>query len=64
MADQGRKLLLVRHSLREMVTGVPASRWRLSAEGRHCCETLAERLAAYDLAAVVSSEEPKAAETG
>jgi broad specificity phosphatase PhoE len=64
MAGRERTLILVRHSLPEMVTGVPASRWRLSAEGRHRCETLAERLAAYDLTTVVSSEEPKATETG
>jgi broad specificity phosphatase PhoE len=47
-----------------MVVGVPASQWQLSDEGRRRCETLAERLAAYDLATVVASEEPKAAETG
>lgn len=64
MASQGRKLVLVRHSLPEFVTGMPASQWQLSAEGRQRCETLAGRLATYDLAAVVASEEPKAAETG
>jgi broad specificity phosphatase PhoE len=64
MADQGRKLILVRHSLPEMVPGVPANRWHLSAEGRRRCEALAEQLIAYDLAAVVASEEPKAVETG
>jgi broad specificity phosphatase PhoE len=64
MAGQERTLVLVRHSLPEFVTGVPASQWRLSDEGRRRCKKLAERLAAYDLAAVVTSEEPKAAETG
>jgi 2,3-bisphosphoglycerate-dependent phosphoglycerate mutase len=64
MAEQGRKLILVRHSLPEMVTGVPARQWHLSAEGRHRCEKLTERLADYNLAAVVASEESKAAETG
>lgn len=59
-----RKLILVRHSMPEMVAGVPASQWRLSDEGRRRCEPLARRLAAYDLAAVVASEEPKAVETG
>lgn len=34
MADQEPKLVLVRHSLPEMVTGVPASQWRLSEGGR------------------------------
>jgi len=47
-----------------MVTGVPASEWKLSGEGRRRCMDLARRLAAYDLGAVVSSHEPKAVETG
>lgn len=64
MAEEGRRLILVRHSLPEFVTGVPARQWQLSAEGRHRCERLAGRLAAYDLAAIVTSEEPKAVETG
>lgn len=64
MADEGRRLILVRHSLPEFVTGVPASRWHLSAEGRRRCRRLAERLADQDLAVIVTSEEPKAAETG
>ena len=54
----------MRHSLPEMVTGVPASRWHLSAEGRRRCEALAERLVAYQPTTVISSEEPKAVETG
>jgi broad specificity phosphatase PhoE len=61
---RGRKLVLIRHSLPNFVLDVPASQWRLSEEGRRRCEKLAERLAAYDLAAVVASEEPKAFETG
>jgi broad specificity phosphatase PhoE len=64
VAGPGRNLILVRHSLPEFVTGVPASQWRLSPEGRRRCEVLAGRLVAYDLAAVIASEEPKAAETG
>jgi broad specificity phosphatase PhoE len=64
MADRGRKLILVRHSQHEMVTGVPTSRWRLSAEGRRRCFPLAERLAVYEPTVIVTSEEPKAVETG
>jgi broad specificity phosphatase PhoE len=64
MADQGRRLILVRHSLPLFVTGVPASHWHLSAEGRRRCRKLAERLAPYSLTAVVASEEHKAVETG
>jgi broad specificity phosphatase PhoE len=59
-----RKLILIRHSLPAMVSGVPASEWHLSAEGRRRCAPLARRLAAYGPAAVVSSQEPKAVETG
>ena len=60
----GRLLLLVRHSLPQMVTSVPASRWCLSAEGRRRCRALAAHLDAYDPVAIVASEEPKAVETG
>jgi broad specificity phosphatase PhoE len=64
MTGPRRKLVLVRHSLPETVSGVPASQWRLSAEGSRRCKTLAGRLAAYELAFVVASTEPKAIETG
>lgn len=64
MLEEGRRLIMVRHSLPEFVAGVPASEWRLSAEGRRRCERLAGRLAVYDLAVIVTSEEPKALETG
>jgi 2,3-bisphosphoglycerate-dependent phosphoglycerate mutase len=64
MADQGRKLILVRHSLPEMVAGVPASHWHLSAKGRRRCQALAGRLAEQQPTVVVASEEPKAVETG
>jgi broad specificity phosphatase PhoE len=59
-----RTLILVRHSLPELAAGVTASSWQLSDEGRRRCESLAEQLAEYDLARVVTSMEPKAAETG
>jgi broad specificity phosphatase PhoE len=64
MAGQERKLVLVRHSVPELVVGVPASLWQLSDEGRRRCQGLADRLAPYDLAAVITSTEPKAIETG
>ena len=43
---------------------MPGSQWQLSEEGRQRCKDLAERLAAYDLAVIVASQEPKATETG
>lgn len=64
MAGEARRLLLVRHSLPEFVTGIPASQWRLSDQGRRRCHPLAERLAAYRPTVFISSTEPKAIETG
>jgi broad specificity phosphatase PhoE len=64
VAGRERTLILVRHSLPEFVTGVPASRWQLSDEGRRRCQLLARRLATHRPTAVISSEEPKAVETG
>jgi broad specificity phosphatase PhoE len=56
-------LLLVRHSLPDIDPSVAASYWKLSDEGRRRCAALAEMLSAYHPAVVVSSAEPKAAET-
>jgi broad specificity phosphatase PhoE len=64
MSNPGRKLILVRHSLPEFITGVPASEWRLSEEGQKRCLMLAERLREHDPAVIVASQEPKAVETG
>jgi broad specificity phosphatase PhoE len=59
-----RHLILVKHSQPQIVTTVPAAQWRLSDEGRRRNAALAERLAAYQPAAIVASREPKAMETG
>jgi broad specificity phosphatase PhoE len=56
-------LILVKHSQPEIVTTIPAARWRLSDVGRQRCTALAERLAAYQPTAIVASREPKAEET-
>ena len=58
------KLILVRHSLPEIVSDLPANQWHLSGTGRLRCERLAERLATYDPDVIVASLEPKATETG
>jgi broad specificity phosphatase PhoE len=58
-----RYLILVRHSLPEVVPAVPGYLWQLSAEGRTRCRLLAEQLSSYQPASIVSSVEPKAAET-
>lgn len=56
-------LILVKHSLPEIVENVPAREWKLSAQGRLRCKQLAERLAKYQPSQIVSSVEPKARET-
>ncbi len=58
-----RWLVLVKHSLPEVVPGVPASQWQLGPAGRGRCAALAEHLRPYLPAAIVASAEPKAAET-
>ncbi|MEO6060713.1 MAG: histidine phosphatase family protein [Thermoflexales bacterium] len=58
------RLILVKHSLPEIVDGVRARDWRLSEEGRRRCDALADALAAYaPSGALTSSDEPKAIET-
>ena len=58
-----RKLILVKHCPPEIVPDVPSERWRLSEKGRALAVPLADVLRAHAPAVVVSSEEPKAAET-
>lgn len=59
-----RKLILVKHSLPEVLPDLPANQWRLSETGRLRCKRLAEMLAVHDPGVIVSSQEPKAVETG
>ena len=56
-------LVLVKHSLPEIVPAVSAVRWRLGDEGRRRAQRLADRLAGYAPAVVATSPEPKAVET-
>lgn len=58
-----RNLILVKHSLPEIVEHAPASAWRLSEEGQRRCYILADRLAPYAPGVLVTSAEPKAIET-
>ena len=57
------RLVLVKHSHVDVVPGRPPRTWELSAEGRRRAAVLAERLADFGAARVVSSVEPKAIET-
>lgn len=56
-------LIFVKHSLPQIIEGVPAREWHLSEEGKLRAEHLAQRLGAYQLEVIVSSVEPKAVET-
>ncbi|MCI0398736.1 MAG: phosphoglycerate mutase family protein [Chloroflexi bacterium] len=56
-------LILVKHSLPEVVPGRPAHQWLLNDEGRRRCQPLAEKLAPYQPTMIIASQEPKAAET-
>jgi broad specificity phosphatase PhoE len=58
-----RKLLLVKHAVPDIVPTLPAHAWHLSADGQRRCLLLARLLAPYCPATIVSSREPKAAET-
>jgi broad specificity phosphatase PhoE len=56
-------LLLIKHSLPEILPSVPAREWRLSEEGRVRCSRLAARIKPYAPEVIVSSPEPKARQT-
>jgi broad specificity phosphatase PhoE len=58
-----RRLILIKHAKPAVVEGVPSEEWSLSEEGRRACGPLAAALRQYDIRRLVSSEEPKAAET-
>jgi broad specificity phosphatase PhoE len=56
-------LILVKHALPAIIPTLPANQWHLSEVGRTQCALLADQLATYAPAALVSSLEPKALET-
>lgn len=59
----GRGLVLVRHAMPDVIPGVDSRGWRLGEAGRAAAAKLAGKLAAGRLAAVFSSDEPKAWQT-
>lgn len=58
-----RYLILVKHSLPEIVEGLPPREWKLSDVGRIRAQQIAKRLHHFQPEIIVSSAEPKAAET-
>ena len=61
--NSAKYLILVKHSLPEILEDVPAREWHLSEEGRERVRKLAEKLLRYQPEVIVSSVEPKARET-
>ncbi len=61
--NSAKHLILVKHSLPEILEDVPAREWHLSDEGRERARRLAEKLMRYQPEIVISSVEPKARET-
>jgi broad specificity phosphatase PhoE len=59
-----RKLILVKHARPQVVEEIPSHDWRLSDEGRAACGPLAQVLRPLDPAVIITSDEPKAQETG
>lgn len=59
-----RWLHLIKHAAPAIVPGVPAHEWTLSEAGRRQARAIAARFAARVPDRVVTSEEPKAVETG
>lgn len=57
-------LILVKHSLPQIIEDKPAREWLLSEDGQKRCHALADNLAAYKPDVIVTSSEPKARETG
>ena len=64
MPQQENHLILIKHSLPEIVPSIPANQWHLSPMGRQRCEQLAAQLEVYSPEVFVTSNEPKAQETG
>ncbi|MFN8398746.1 MAG: histidine phosphatase family protein [Anaerolineales bacterium] len=59
-----KNIILVKHSLPEIVSTAPAKEWRLSQSGQIRCAALAEKLEPISPDVIISSVEPKAIETG
>jgi broad specificity phosphatase PhoE len=64
MTPPARTLILVKHAMPAIDPARPAHEWPLAEAGRRSCAPLAAALAAYQPAQIVTSTEPKAAETG
>lgn len=57
-------LILVRHAASQPQPGTSAHDWQLAHSGRDQCRLLADRLRPYNLNHIITSDEPKALQTG
>lgn len=62
-AVPGRHLILIKHSAPVVAIDRPPAQWVLATPGRIRCAALARQLAGYNIAAIATSDEPKARET-
>ena len=58
------KLILIKHAAPQVEPDVPSHDWNLSDQGRAAAAVLAERLRPHAPEVIVTSDEPKAIETG
>jgi len=58
------KIILIKHAEPQKDPSRPPDEWGLSEEGRRRCGALADRIAPLQPRVIVTSEEPKAVETG
>jgi broad specificity phosphatase PhoE len=58
-----RHLILIKHSAPVVALELPPAQWVLATPGRIRCAALARRLTGYNIAAIATSDEPKARET-
>jgi broad specificity phosphatase PhoE len=56
-------LILIKHSLPEVIHSLPAHQWHLSEIGRLRCKSLAEKIMDHSPDVIFTSPEPKAIET-
>src|SRR5439155_8587404 len=62
--DSMRKLILIKHARPEVMPAAPSRDWTLSDAGRASCTALAARLEGLNPDLFITSDEPKAVETG
>jgi broad specificity phosphatase PhoE len=60
----GQKLICIRHASAQIEPGIPSREWPLSEDGRSRARNLAHQLITYNPTRIITSQEPKARQTG